>query len=87
MTGDVVAAMRLTEEIFKKMFESVSKLNDHMAFEQWFYSIALNICKPCAATVYAETGQTDGKAPYLCETARCIQEEITLYLEEHTNGS
>ena len=45
------------------------------------------ICKPCAATVYAETGQTDGKAPYLCETARCIQEEITLYLEEHTNGS
>ena len=49
MTGDVVAAMKLTEEIFKKMFESVSKLSDHMAFEQCFYSIAVNVCKPSAA--------------------------------------
>ena len=40
------------------------------------------LCKPCAATVYAETGSTNGKAPYLCELAQCIKEEITDYLEE-----
>ncbi len=51
MSGDMIAAMNLTEQIFKKMFESVSKLSDHMAFEQWFYSIAINICKPVAANV------------------------------------
>ncbi len=40
------------------------------------------ICKPCAATVYAEVGSTNEKAPYLCELAQCIKEEITAYLEE-----
>lgn len=54
MSGDTVAAMNLTQEIFIKMFESVSKLTDHMAFEQWFYSIAINVCKPCAANAVTE---------------------------------
>lgn len=54
MSGDAVTAMNLTQEIFIKMFDSVSKLTDHMAFEQWFYSIAINVCKPSAANVEIE---------------------------------
>ena len=38
LTGDAQVAMKLTAEIFVKMFESVSKLEDHTVFEQWFYS-------------------------------------------------
>ena len=45
LTGDASAAMALTVQIFTKMFESVGKLDDHMAFEQWFYSLAVNLCK------------------------------------------
>lgn len=45
LTGDATTAMKLTAEIFIKMFESVDKLNDHMAFEQWFYSLAVNMCR------------------------------------------
>lgn len=45
LTGDASAAMVLTVQIFTKMFESVEKLDDHMAFEPWFYSLAVNLCK------------------------------------------
>lgn len=43
------------------------------------------ICRPCVATVYAETGKTDVKAPYLCDLARCTRDKIITYLEEHTH--
>ncbi|MBR4308627.1 MAG: radical SAM protein [Oscillospiraceae bacterium] len=42
------------------------------------------VCKPCAATVYAETGSINEKAPYLCKLARSTMDEVTKYLEEHT---
>ena len=45
LTGDASAAMKLTAEIFIKMIESVDKLGDHTVFEQWFYSLAINICR------------------------------------------
>lgn len=45
LLGDTSKAMSLTSQIFVKMFASVDKLDDHMAFEQWFYSLAINMCK------------------------------------------
>ncbi len=51
MKGNTADAMKLTEEIFLKMYSSVEKLNDHMAFEQWFYSLAVNVCKNSASNV------------------------------------
>ena len=43
------------------------------------------VCKPCVATVYSESGQTDGRAPYLCALAQCTTERIQNYLKEHDN--
>ena len=45
MTCDSVSAMKLTWQIFVEMFNSVDKLNDYTAFEQWLYSVAVNMCK------------------------------------------
>lgn len=45
LTGDATAAMKLTAEIFIKMFDSLEKLGDHTVFDQWFYSLAINICR------------------------------------------
>ena len=45
LTGDATASMRLTADIFIKMFVSLDKLGDHTLFEQWFYSLAINICR------------------------------------------
>ena len=43
------------------------------------------VCKPCAATVYAESGSTEGRVPYLCELARCTTNRIRNYLKEYNN--
>lgn len=43
------------------------------------------ICTPCAATVYAECGDVNGKAEYLCQTAECIEEKILAFLEERNH--
>ena len=40
------------------------------------------ICNPCAAMVYAESGDVNGKAEYLCRTAECIEKEILAFLED-----
>lgn len=45
MTGDNVKAIDLTSEIFIKMFGAVDKLGDHMAFEEWFFALAVNLCR------------------------------------------
>lgn len=45
MTGDHIKAVDLTSEIFIKMFGSVDKLSDHMAFEEWFFALAVNLCR------------------------------------------
>lgn len=47
LTGNAAESMNLASQIFIKMFASVDKLDDHMAFEQWFYSLAVNMCKAC----------------------------------------
>ena len=44
-----------------------------------------NVCKPCVATVYAESGETEGRVPYLCRLAQCTTERIRDYLKEHDN--
>lgn len=41
-----------------------------------------DICKPCVAMIYTETGTVDQKAPYLCRMADCIHELILKELEE-----
>lgn len=46
MTGNASLAMKLTAEIFEKMFASVDKLGNHMAFEPWFYALAVALCRP-----------------------------------------
>ncbi len=33
-----------------------------------------HVCRPCAAMLYAETGDVNCKAPYMCRTAGCIKE-------------
>ena len=43
------------------------------------------ICNPCAATVYAECGDVNGKAEYLCQTAEHIEEKILAFLEERSH--
>ena len=47
--------------------------------------MGLMICNPCAATVYAECGDVNGKAEYLCQTAECIEEKILAFLEERNH--
>lgn len=44
-----------------------------------------HLCNPCAATVYAECGDVNGKAEYLCEMSNNIKAEITAYLKEISN--
>lgn len=43
-------------------------------------------CKPCVAMIYAETGDPNEKAPYLCRMAKCVRAEMERELEEITNG-
>ena len=43
------------------------------------------ICKPCAATVYAESGKTEGRVPYLCRLSQCVVDRMKNYLKEHDN--
>lgn len=45
LTGDMAQAMSLTAEVFVKMFSCIDKLEDHTVFQQWFYSLAVNICR------------------------------------------
>lgn len=45
------------------------------------------VCRPCVATVYAESGKTEGRVPYLCQLARCTTDRIENYLKEHDNGT
>lgn len=45
------------------------------------------VCKPCVATVYAESGKTEGRVPYLCQLAQCTTDRIQNYLKEHDNGA
>ena len=40
------------------------------------------ICNPCAAMLYAETGDVNCKAPYMCEMTECIIEKVKLELQE-----
>lgn len=40
------------------------------------------ICSPCVAMMYAETGNVNSKAPYLCEMTDCIIQGIKSKLKE-----
>ncbi len=46
MTESHSKSIDLTTDIFIKMFDSVAKLEDYTMFEQWFYSLAVNMCRP-----------------------------------------
>lgn len=40
------------------------------------------ICRPCVAMLYAENGDVNRKAPYLCELADCILEKMKCELKK-----
>ena len=40
------------------------------------------ICNPCVAMVYAETGNVNGKSDYLCNLAECVITGMTNELQE-----
>ncbi len=43
------------------------------------------LCAPCVATIYAECGDVNQKAPYLCSLTQCISQQIDRYMEEYAN--
>lgn len=44
------------------------------------------LCEPCVAMIYGETGTVDQKAPYLCQMATCTFEGMNKELEELSYG-
>lgn len=63
--------LRLTDAV-----QSATVLHGCVDCTKW------EICKPCVAMIYAETGTVDEKAPYLCEMADCILEQLSKELED-----
>lgn len=43
-----------------------------------------DICKPCVAMLYAEVGDINSKAPYLCRLSDCIISQMKKELQEFT---
>ena len=72
-----------------KMLEHWYELTDAVRVEPVLSACAgcemRRVCRPCAATVYAESGKIDGRVPYLCQLAQCTTERIQNYLKEHDN--
>lgn len=84
LIGDTSQAMKLTAEIFTKMFSSVDKLSDHMAFEQWFYSLSINLCKShMHADTEIDTIVTDNMKN-IAETASRAAKAKDKYTFEHS---
>lgn len=44
------------------------------------------ICNPCVAMIYGETGTIDQKAPYMCQLTECILKKMKQELEEIHHG-
>ena len=44
------------------------------------------VCNPCVATIYGETGTTDQKAPYMCRLAETILGNMKKELEESSHA-
>ena len=44
------------------------------------------VCRPCVAMIYCETGTVDQKSPYMCRMADSILEQMKQGLEEITNA-
>lgn len=45
MTADFTKASELTVAVFEKMFRSLERLDDHNDFQQWLFSLTINICR------------------------------------------
>lgn len=43
------------------------------------------LCNPCVAMIYGETGTVDQKAPYMCQLSEEIRKQMILELEESQN--
>lgn len=41
-----------------------------------------NVCNPCVAMIYGETGTIDQKSTYMCQLAECILKQMKQELEE-----
>lgn len=44
------------------------------------------LCNPCVAMIYGETGTVDQKAPYMCQMSQHILDQMKLELEDPKNG-
>lgn len=70
--------------IFEKPFlecwqDLVGKVKNMYVLSQCGGCKLRHVCRPCAAALYAETGDPNCKAPYMCRTAECIRE---LFVQE-----
>lgn len=45
-----------------------------------------NVCAPCPAMCYAETGRIDGRPKYLCEMTNALVQQLEAVIEESTDG-
>lgn len=49
MTSDFTKASALTVSVFEKMFDSLERLDDHNDFQQWLFSLTINLCRAHAS--------------------------------------
>ncbi len=49
MTADFTKASDLTVAVFEKMFESLARLDNHNDFQQWLFSLTVNMCRAHAS--------------------------------------
>lgn len=49
MTADFTKASDLTVAVFEKMFKSLDRLGDHNDFQQWLFSLSVNMCRTHAS--------------------------------------
>ncbi len=67
MSNNVNIALKNTQAAFKKMFSLLEKLGDYNAFEPWFYSITINLCRDTGEE--QETELTDAGMLMMAKTA------------------
>ncbi len=76
MTGNISLASKLTAQAFIRMYESLDKLGDYNDFEQWFYSLTINMCSHKAPEINRDI---------VDEEAIKLAREAAKYAAEHNN--
>ena len=63
-------------DFYECWMELTNKVRDSKVLSECVNCAKKEICEPCAAILYSETGTTDEKAPYLCKLSECIIKEM-----------